>query len=676
MKRDSISVLVVDDNECDALLTKGVLSHASNTSFTVEWAATYRDGLQKLAATPYGVGLIDLHLDEQNGIQFIRVALQAGCKTPLIVLTGLGDLNVDTESIQAGAADYLVKGKFDAELLERVIRHAIDRQRVQAALNEERQRLKTLIDNLPDLIYFKDRSSRFVLCNAPLLKVLGVDSQEQAVGKTDLDFFPVETATQYLADEQRIIATGQALINKEEASLEPSGRTRWILTSKVPLYGPDGSVVGIVGVGRDITALKRVEEELRRARDELEARVRERTAELSQAVAALQEEIAHRQFVEGQLREAIVGLEKHNKAKSEFVANVSHELKTPLTSMMYGTRNLLKGIAGPLPEKAVRYLKMFDVECQRLVGTINDILDLGKLDNKALTVSLMTVPLRRLMLSSIEPLRIQMETGLLELEMAVAPEAAFVKCDPDMIQRVIQNLVSNAIKFTPPPGRIVLRGEAAGDRSGFAMISVTDTGIGIPAEAMHHIAERYYKVGSHANGSGLGLAISKEILHLHGGTLAVTSPPPGRDRGTQVRIHIPLSPPAKVLVVSCDTAERARMEGELASGGYAVETARDAARALERVNAGNQDVVLVDVDPAGGRGLDIVLAIRNSSMHRALPVLALAGPALDENAIAELTRVRVTPVLKPCPASGLIEAIENALLSKMSLPTPRQEKEV
>jgi PAS domain S-box-containing protein len=673
MKRDPISVLLVDDNEVDALLTRTILSRSS-TPFVIEWAASYRDALNKAKTTTFDVGLIDLHLDESDGIHLIQAILEAGCKAPMIILTGEGDPDIEVESIHAGAADYLVKGQFDVLLLERVIRHAIERQRTQGALTEERQRLRTLLDHLPDLIYFKDNSSRFILCNTTQLRLLGVATLEQAIGKSDHDFFPAELASQYREDEQRIVETGQALINKEESTIEPSGLTRWILTSKVPIRGPDGSVTGLVGLGRDITALKRAEDELRQAHDELEQRVKDRTFDLSEAVTALKTEVANRQEAEERLREAIVRLEKHSKAKSEFVANVSHELKTPLTSMMYGTRNLLKGIAGPLPEKAVHYLKMFDTECQRLVGTINDILDFGKLDNQVLALSPMTVPLGRLIARSLDPLRIQTETAQLEMEVSIDPGITFVRCDPDMIQRVIQNLISNAIKFTPARGRIALRAEPAPDGSGFALISVTDTGIGIPAEALQHIAERYFRAGNHASGSGLGLAISKEILLLHGGNLAVASPPPGRDRGTRITISIPMATPPRILVVEPDESARSLLNRQLSSHGYVVESEIKGNGALIRAEAGQLDAILLDLILDDMRGIDVILTLKQGPALRYVPILAVTAATLDEVTADVLTRFAVPTLPKPWDHDALIEMVESALLSKTVFQIPRQEE--
>ncbi len=673
MKRHPISVLLVDDNEGDALFTQKLLTKCS-TPFVVEWAASYSSGLEIVSRRTFDAGLIDLHLDEFDGIHFIRAAWLAGCKAPMIVLTGEGDINVEEESIHAGAADYVVKGQFNAVLIERVIRHAIERQRAQVALSEERQRLQTLVDNLPDPIYFKDRDSRFILCNASQLSLLGVETMEQAIGKTDCDFFPAHLAVQYRKDEQRIIETGQALINKEESATEPSGGTRWVLTSKVPLHGPDGSIIGLVGLGRNITALKQAEDELLQARDNLETRVQERTLALSKAITDLQAEVAHRQQAEEQLQEAIVRLEKHSKAKSEFVTNVSHELKTPLTSMMYGTRNLLKGIAGPLPDKAVHYLKMFDGECQRLVGTINDILDLGKLDNQALTLSPVTVPLGRLITRSLDSLRIQIESAELELVIAIDPQVPFVTCDPNMIHRVIQNLISNAIKFTAPRGRITLQADRAPDDSKFALISVTDTGIGIPHEAMQHLAERYFRVTLQAAGSGLGLAISKEIVLLHGGNLEITSPPPLQEGGTRVRFSLPLAEPPTLLVAEPDPVAQTDMQRQLTAKGYRVETTTGGAATLKRVGASPLDLILLNLFLEDMKGLDVILTLKQSPTFRYVPILAITAATLDEPTSDVLTRFAVPTLPKPCNVEFLIETVERTLLNKTVFQLPKQEE--
>jgi PAS domain S-box-containing protein len=786
MKPSDIRVLLIDDSEDDALLTRHMLARSTTSTFLVEWAPSYAAGLSHITLKPYDVALIDYRLDEHTGLDLLRKAIKAGCVAPMIILTGLGDEHVDAEAMQAGAADYLIKGKHDADMLQRVIRHALERHRSQRALAAERHRLQTLIDALPDFIYFKDSSSRFVINNAAHLHLLGAQRQEEVTGKTDFDFLPPELSRQYLADEQHIVATGETLINKEETVVNPSGIRQWILTTKVPLRSPDGAVAGIVGLSRDITEVKEAQEQLRRAHDELERRVIERTAALSEAVNAQRREIAQREQAEDKLREAeeryrlifeqmldavvlmdatsghfidfnepahqwlgytreefarlgiadvevaetptaigqrihrvmaqgedvfetrhrtkagdirhvsvstrmitlrgrqvglslwhdfterrrmedelrnaIVHLEKHDKAKSEFVTNVSHELKTPLTSMLYGTRNLLKGIAGLLPEEATRYLRMFDAECQRMVGTINDILDMSKLDNRTLTLSPVTMPLARLVGQAVQSIRIQAEAVGTALEMDVGSQAGFVRCDPAMMQRVLQNVLGNAIKFTPDRGAIRVRGETTSGNPGMARITVTDNGIGIPPDAIGRVTERYFRAANHPSGSGLGLAISEEIVTLHGGQLTLASPVPGTDRGTRVTVTLPAAAPPVVLAAGADPHVRAIIEAQLTSWGYRVKQADDGRETLRLAEQGGVDVIAMDLAMRDMSGCDVILGLKSSASMRYVPIVVITGASVDETRLDVLTRFAVPTLPKPWKQEELQEAIEAALV--------------
>ena len=124
--------------------------------------------------------------------------------------------------------------------------------------------LRTLIDHLPDcFIYVKDAQSRFIFTNVPHLKLLGLASVEEVVGRTDFDFFPKELAEQYYADEQKVITSGKPVLDREEETVYPDGNRIRVLTTKVPLLADDGSVVGVMGITRDITRLKQLEDELR-----------------------------------------------------------------------------------------------------------------------------------------------------------------------------------------------------------------------------------------------------------------------------------------------------------------------------------------------------------------------------------------------------------------------------
>jgi len=390
----------------------------------------------------------------------------------------------------------------------------------------------------------------------------------------------------------------------------------------------------------------------------------ERTAEeLCNAITALQEEMRDRENIEIKLRAAVVRLEQHNQAKTEFVSNVSHELKTPLTSMMYGVRNLLKGIAGPLPDHAVSYLKLFDAECQRLVATINDILDLGKLENQALTLSPITTPLGHMISRCVDSLRYQAETAGITLTSTLNPAIPFVRCDPNMIQRVIHNILGNAVKFTPRGGSIALVCglEQSGDGN-LVRITVTDSGMGIPQEALPRVTERYFRANNHTSGSGLGLAISKDIITLHGGTLSVASPPPGKKRGTEVSITLPLAEAPTVLVGDDDPAIQILLKKHLSIHGYQVITADSGQDVILMAEANNPDLILLDLIMGDIHGTAVILSLRGSRTIPYIPIIAITGATLDEATADILTRFSVPTLPKPWNTSDLLDTIDAALL--------------
>ncbi len=174
---------------------------------------------------------------------------------------------------------------------------ALERKRVEEELAYERDLLATLMDNLPDTIYFKDTQSRFTRVNKAQAKTLGIQNPAAATNKTDFDFFVHDHARIAFAEEQEIMKTGRALINKIEKVSRPDGTFTWFTATKVPIFDKNNTIVGTVGVSRDITKMKEFEDELQKAKNELEIRVGERTADLKRANERLETRISQLDFL-------------------------------------------------------------------------------------------------------------------------------------------------------------------------------------------------------------------------------------------------------------------------------------------------------------------------------------------------------------------------------------------
>lgn len=173
---------------------------------------------------------------------------------------------------------------FNEEILGRiwVFRDITTQFEIRETLRNDNRLLHTVIDNIPDQIFARDRDCRFTLSNLCDALVMGKSDPNELIGKNDHDFYPVELAERYQADDRNVMQSDKALINYEEPSIGRDGNQRWILTTKVPLHDYQGKVVGLVGIARDITEKKRIEEELESYRNQLEVLVQERTREISQ----------------------------------------------------------------------------------------------------------------------------------------------------------------------------------------------------------------------------------------------------------------------------------------------------------------------------------------------------------------------------------------------------------
>ena len=337
------------------------------------------------------------------------------------------------------------------------------------------------------------------------------------------------------------------------------------------------------------------------------------------------------------LKDANERLQAHDRARLEFVSNVSHELRTPLTSMIYAVGNMLRGVVGPMPEKVLTYLERLNSDCQRLLATVNDILDLRQIENNSLVLTKQVVPLGPVIRDGIEPVQIQADSKHVEITFDMPPHERFCLCDAQKLERVVLNIVGNAIKFTPANGTITIALRPSPANPAMTLLSVCDTGMGVPPEMLPKLSQRYFRAGDHVNGTGLGLAISREIVELHEGTMSFASPVPGTSCGTAVYVELPLAPKPIVMAVSQDPETAAFLEQKINALGYAHEPLTAARQAIAKCTAQPPALLMVDARITDMNVRELVMMLRESPTTKRLPII-MFGEAIIARADIELYR--------------------------------------
>jgi len=240
------------------------------------------------------------------------------------------------------------------------------------------------------------------------------------------------------------------------------------------------------------------------------------------------------------LLEDITHLREIDRLKSEFIATASHELRTPLTSAQMGVHLLLEGAAGELSGKQQEVLEACREDCERLERLMRDLLDLSKIETRESAPQLALILSSDLIGKAAERLRPQVEAKGLRLKVEAPHRLPFVLADREQIERVVSNLVTNALRYTQRGGEIAI---SVAQCDGHVSVSVTDTGRGIPADCLPHIFEKFVQVpGAQPGGAGLGLAISKGIVEAHGGQIVAQSE---LGRGSTFTFSLPLGAAAK-----------------------------------------------------------------------------------------------------------------------------------
>ena len=541
---EPLRILQVEDEPLQARLLSEQLRKAPEGSFALTTVDTLSSALKQLQDDGFDLVLLDLGLPDSKGLATFQKLHEQFPHAAVIILSGLDDEAVALKALQSGAQDYLVKGAVDSHLLLRAIRYGIERKRAETALADERDLLQGTLDSIPDHIYVKDAGGHFLRVNTAVAKFFGLPLPQAVQGKTDFDFFPRGLAQIFCDEEQQILHSGQTLVNREAAITDRSDEPRWVLTTKVPLRNREGKIVGLIGINRDITSMKKAEERLRQSNAELE---RSHT-ELKQTLAELKKAHHDLYSVQVQLVEAA-----KLRTVGRLAAGVAHEVKNPLAVILRGVEFLAMTLEAREPVMTAVLNDMNDA-VRRADTVIYDMLDFSaprEIEAKAENLNLLVE-------KSLQFVRHDLERHHVSVRRLLDPNLPLCRLDAQKIVEVLVNIFENACHAMPQGGTLTVRTQAkalmgvganVGDSAmdcfhvgdHIAIVEVEDTGEGIPAEKLDKVFEPFFTTKPAGQGTGLGLSVSKTIVELHAGTIAIRNREEG---GVKVTITFKAEPPA------------------------------------------------------------------------------------------------------------------------------------
>jgi len=436
------------------------------------------------------------------------------------------------------------------------------------------------------------------------------------------------------------------------------------------------------------------QEALRIAQEELESRVAERTRELASANVALSAEIDERVRIEQDRvsllrREQSARLEAEaaNRLKDEFLATLSHELRTPLNAIM-GWAHVLGQSAGDRPT-VQRAAEVIRQNASAQAQLIEDILDVSRIVGGRLVLDARPVPMRRVIEDAIDALAPASAAKNIQIDRRLL-DGVEVFGDRDRLQQIVWNLVSNALKFTPKGGRVEVE---LTDEDGDAAVRVSDTGIGIPADVLPFVFDRFRQADSSMSrrhsGLGLGMAIVRHLVELHGGTVSAESE--GAGKGATFWLRLPKGVGAvpttevvearsepqhesqgdlehlngvHVLIVEDDTDSRNVLALLLQKLGALVEAVPSAREAVDRVTHRRPDVLVSDIGMPEEDGYSLIRRVREMPADAAkkLPAIALTAYARRQDADAAIGAGFDCHLPKPVTPADLIKAIKKVVL--------------
>jgi signal transduction histidine kinase/DNA-binding response OmpR family regulator len=590
MPGNPVKILLVDDDEDDYIITRDLIARIGDRRYQLDWISNYDDALAAVRRREQDLCLLDYRLGERTGLELLRESQPFPGRPPMILLTGQGDREIDVEAMKAGAADYLIKGQLNPDMLDRAIRYAIEGKRAQENLRRERDLISRIMETSPVGIVVADQSGKITFANHCAEKVLGltksaIDLRSACVldwRLTDPEGSPLAGQSSPL---KQVLESGRPVQDVCHAVDFPDHHRALLSTNATPRFDAAGKIDGLIITVEDIT---------------------ERLA------------------LESQLRQS-----QKMESVGQLAAGVAHDINNILT-IIQGHAGLLLNTTPPNAD-AARSLKQILAASDRAASFIRHLLMFSRKQVFQTKILDLNAVLRNL-----EYMLPQMLGEHIALETRYRPGLPSIAADTSMIEQIIMNLMVNSRDAMPKGGKLLIETSAVeiaenhvrqnpeARAGGFICLTVTDTGCGMERKVLQRIFEPFFTTKEAGKGTGIGLATVYGIVKQHHGWVEVESEV---GTGTTFKIFLPVAHDAApaapaaapksetvnggeetILVVEDEIGLLELVRKVLESHHYHILIASSGAEAL-RVwdeHAGRIDLLLTDmIMPGGMTGRDL-----------------------------------------------------------------------
>jgi PAS domain S-box-containing protein len=487
-------ILIADDEADIALILKLQLEDAGYKTVRAKDGA---EALEMLAKEAFELLLLDIKMPRMDGIEVLKRVRSAYPSMVVVMMTAHGNEEIAVVAMKEGALDYIAKPFSNEDMLKRVERAIAfnrtsqENERLQQQLAAEQRKNEAIIQGIAELLIAVDSCGQIISVNRMTETVLGKNRDEllgvgiETVLRTDLSS-GAELPT------LKTLATGKSIVDFTYSIYTSSGKTP-VLSSAAPLLDNTGKLVGCVEIIRDISSIKALERE-----------------------------------------------------REDFVSMLSHDLKNPITSIVGSLDLVREGRLGPINKDQTEFIEAAEESCAEMVEMINSLLDIHKFEAGRMVMNFRPEKPKHLIEKLVNQFSRAAENGGVNLTFRIAGDLPECILDRTLFIRMIGNLLTNALKFTPEKGEITVSAETVDDLSflssipkglyperalaakgSFLKVMVEDSGVGIPAESIVDIFDRFVQAKNRregkARGTGLGLAFCRKVMDAHKGLIWVES---------------------------------------------------------------------------------------------------------------------------------------------------------